>query len=114
MQVGHGPPQVRENLFGGHGQVLVWNLLQGTAAPPFTAVLSCVLDDGGRVGPHVQHEYDEIVVGLTGCGEVKVAGQARPFGPGAVVYLPLGDNLEIINETGNGPLRYLIIKAARG
>ena len=112
MQVGHGPPDVRENLFGGNGQVLVWNLLQGASAPPFTAVLSCELEDGGRVGPHVQHEYDEIVVGLTGCGEVKVAGKPRPFGPGAVVHLPLGDNLEIINETGNGPLRYLIIKAA--
>jgi quercetin dioxygenase-like cupin family protein len=113
MQVGHGPPSVRSNLFGGHGSVLVWDLLRGADAPPFTAVLSCELEDSGRVGSHVQHEYDEIVIGLTGCGETRVGGKAKAFGPGAVVYLPLGQTLEIINEPNNGPLRYLIIKAAQ-
>jgi quercetin dioxygenase-like cupin family protein len=112
MQVGHGPPSVRENLFGGTGRVLVWNLLQDQSAAPFTAVLSCVLEEGGRVGRHVQQTYPEIVVGLAGHGEVRVNGAARPFGPGAVVHLPLGHTLEIINESTDTPLRYLIVKAS--
>ncbi|MEM6993765.1 MAG: hypothetical protein AAF721_24840 [Myxococcota bacterium] len=111
MQVGHGPPSVRSDLFGGKGQVLVWNLLQGKAAPPFTAVLSCELEEGGHVGRHVQQEFDEIVLGLTGYGEIRVDGKAQPFGPGAVAYLPLGSTLEIVNEAADKVLRYLIIKA---
>jgi mannose-6-phosphate isomerase-like protein (cupin superfamily) len=111
MQIGHGPPFVRESLFGGCGRVLVWNLLGRRAAPPFTAVLSCVLEENGRVGRHVQQEYDELVVGLTGYGEAKVNGKAQPFGPGAVVYLPLGSSLELINDAPDKELRYLIIKA---
>lgn len=110
MQIGHGPPFVRESLFGGHGRVLVWDLLRGRVAPPFTAVLSCVLEEKGYVGRHVQHEYDEIVVGLTGYGEARVNGKTQPFGPGAVVYLPLGSALELVNEAPDKELRYLIIK----
>ena len=111
MQIGHGPPFVRESLFGGCGRVLVWNLLGRRAAPPFTAVLSCVLEEKGRVGRHVQDEYDEIIVGLTGYGEARVDGKPQPFGPGAVVYLPLGSALELVNEAPDKELRYLIIKA---
>lgn len=111
MQIGHGPPFVRESLFGGCGRVLVWNLLGKRVAPPFTAVLSCVLEENGRVGRHKQDEYDEIVVGLTGYGEARVDGKAQPFGPGAVVYLPLGSALELVNEAPDKELRYLIIKA---
>jgi quercetin dioxygenase-like cupin family protein len=111
MQIGHGPPIVRESLFGGCGRVLVWDLLRGKVAAPFTAVLSCVLEENGRVGRHRQHEYDEIVVGLTGYGEARVDGKAQPFGPGAVVYLPLGASLELVNEAPDKELRYLIIKA---
>lgn len=92
--------------------MLVWNLLQGKAAPPFTAVLSCELAESGRVGRHVQEEFDEIVVGLTGYGEIRVDGKAQAFGPGAVAYLPLGSTLELVNEATDQPLRYLIIKAA--
>jgi quercetin dioxygenase-like cupin family protein len=114
MQIGHGPPIVRESLFGGCGRVLVWDLLRGKAAPPFTAVLSCVLEENGRVGRHKQDEYDEIVVGLTGYGEARVNGKAQPFGPGAVVYLPLGSVLELVNEATDKELRYLIIKAEHG
>lgn len=113
MQVGHGPPIVRESLFGGHGRVLVWDLLRGKPAAPFTAVLSCVLEEHGYVGRHVQQEHDEIVVGLVGYGEARVNGKPQPFGPGAVVYLPLGSALELVNEAPDKELRYLIIKAER-
>lgn len=111
MQIGHGPPRRRSALFGGVGDVLVWDLLAGRAAAPFTAVLSCELAEGGRVGRHVQQRDDEIVIGLAGCGEARVDGRAIPFGPGAVVHLPRGRALEIVNERSDAPLRYLIIKA---
>ena len=112
MQIGHGPPSRREALFGGTGQVLVWSLLGGRTAPPFTSVLSCELAEGGRVGRHVQQRDAEIVIGLEGCGEARVDGVPVAFGPGAVVHLPLGSALELVNERTDAPLRYLIVKAS--
>jgi quercetin dioxygenase-like cupin family protein len=112
MPIGHGPPRVRTDLFGGRGTVLVWDLLRGAAAPPpFRAVLSCELAEGGRVGRHKQDDFDEIVIGIDGCGEARVDGHAIPLGPGAVVHLPLGASLELVNERNDAPLRYLIVKA---
>lgn len=102
---------VRESLFGGRGRVLVWDLLGKRLAPPFTAVLSCVLEDNGRVGRHVQEQYDEIVIGLAGYGEARIDGRPQPFGPGEVVHLPLGSTLELHNEAPDKPLHYLIVKA---
>jgi len=98
-------------MFGGRGRVLVWDLLGRNTAPPFRAVLSCVLEEGGHVGRHVQQHYDEIVIGLTGYGEARVNGEPRPFGPGEVIHLPLGASLELVNEAPDKPLHYLIVKA---
>jgi quercetin dioxygenase-like cupin family protein len=112
MPVTKGEPSVRNDLFGGHGEVRVWSLLAGRA-PPFTAALSCELEAGGHVGRHVQEHYPEIVIGLEGRGEARVGGQPRPLEPGELVYLPLGEVLEIINLDAEAPLRYLIIKATR-
>src|SRR5678815_3341615 len=106
MQIGRGAPDVRNNLFGGTGTCLVWDLLGTMAAPPFTAVLSCELAEGGSVGRHQQQRDAEIVVGLTGCGEARVNGRAVPFGPGAVVHLPFGASLELVNERNDAPLTY--------
>jgi quercetin dioxygenase-like cupin family protein len=114
MQVRKGSPRVRSDLFGGHGEVRVWNLLLGEGAPPFTAVLACELEAGGRVGRHVQGHYPELIIGLEGRGEARVAGEPRPLEPGDVVYLPLGDTLELANHSSEEPLRYLIIKARAG
>ena len=101
MQIGHGPPFVRESLFGGCGRVLVWNLLGRRAAPPFTAVLSCVLEEKGRVGRHVQDEYDEIIVGLTGYGEARVDGKPQPFGSHVRVTNAAGKSVVVtINDRG--------------
>ncbi|MBC8067454.1 MAG: hypothetical protein IAG13_03895 [Deltaproteobacteria bacterium] len=111
MQIGRGEPSVRDNLFGGAGTVLVWDLLGARSAAPFTAVLACELSEAGSVGRHSQQRDAEIVIGLTGCGEAKVDGRALPFGPGAVIHLPLGAALELVNERTDAPLRYLIIKA---
>lgn len=111
MQIGHGPPSRRQALFGGAGEVLVWDLLAGRAAPPFTAVLSCVLEAGGHVGRHVQQRDSEIIIGLAGSGEATVDGRAIAFGPGTVVYLPFRSTLELRNERTDAPLSYLIVKA---
>ena len=91
--------------------MLVWNLLKGQAAPPFSAVLSCQLAPGGRVGRHRQEQYPELVIGLSAHGEARVDGEARPFGPGAVVHVPLGATLELVNESTTTPMAYLIVKA---
>jgi quercetin dioxygenase-like cupin family protein len=111
MTITRGTPSVRADMFGGTGQVLVWDLLQGLAAPPFTAVISCQLAEGGRVGRHVQATDAEIVIGLSGCGEARVDNRPIAFGPGAVVFLPLGSRLELVNERDDAPLCYLIVKA---
>ncbi len=111
MQLGRGSPSVREALFGGSGTVLVWDLLGAASASPFTAVLACELSESGSVGAHHQQRDAEIVIGLSGCGEARVDGRAIPFGPGAVVHLPLGARLELVNERDDAPLRYLIVKA---
>ena len=114
MQLRKGEPRRREDLFGGRGEVLVWNLLTGTSAPPFTAVLSCELAPGGRVGRHRQHEFPEIVIGLGGRGEAHVGELTHFLGPGFVVHLPLGEVMSIVNLSEDEPLRYLIVKAKDG
>ncbi|HYJ10856.1 MAG TPA: cupin domain-containing protein [Polyangiaceae bacterium] len=104
-----GAPDVRRELFGGRGEVQVWNLL-GAPAEPFTALLSCELSAGGSVGRHVQQEFAEVVVGLDGKGEATVDGRACALGAGDVVHVPRGAVLAIENQD-DAPLRYLIIKA---
>jgi quercetin dioxygenase-like cupin family protein len=111
MSFGDGVPFQRDGLFGGTGSVRVWDLLRGTAALPFTAVLGCELDAGGSVGRHRQDEYPEVVVGLEGDGEADVDGRTSPLGPGDVVHLPLGSVLALRNRSQTEVLRYLIVKA---
>lgn len=105
-----GAPFRRSELFGGRGDVLVWDLLAGRSAAPFTAVLACELEAQGLVGKHLQEAYSEIVICTEGRGIVTVGTQELPFAPGVVVHLPQGDVLSISND-GADPLRYLIIKA---
>ena len=110
VTIAKGTPDVRESLFGGRGEVRVWSLLN-EAAEPFTAVLSCELSPAGSVGPHVQNEYPEIVVGISGVGEARVDGQSHSLAAGDTVFLPLGSVLEIENRATDSTLSYLIIKA---
>jgi uncharacterized cupin superfamily protein len=90
--------------------VLVWSLLAGPAEP-FTAVLSCELGPGGSVGDHVQQEFPEIVIGVSGDGTAVVDGAELPLRDGDVVSLPRGSVLSIVNQSATEPLRYLIVKA---
>jgi quercetin dioxygenase-like cupin family protein len=101
----------RERLFGGDGAVLVWNLCDASPAPPFGAVLACELEGGGRVGPHVQQEFAEVVIVVEGEGTARVAGSPVTLQPGVVVQVPLGQVLALENRSPEQPLRYLIVKA---
>jgi hypothetical protein len=104
------PHDVRRELFGGKGTVRVWSLT-GVPALPFTAVLACELEAAGSVGPHVQEQFPEIVIGISGSGSASVNGVAAALGAGIVVELARGHTLSIVNESNDTPLRYLIIKA---
>ncbi len=100
----------RHALFGGEGTVRVWDL--GARVAPFTAVLYCELEPGGRVGRHVQERDPEIVVVVEGEAVLRVDGRARACVRGGAVALPLGATLEIDNASIDAPVRYLIVKAA--
>ena len=103
------PCDVRKALFGGTGEVRVWQLL-GPVVAPFECALACELTPGGSVGKHVQSTSAEVLVFIEGEGEVTVADTTAAMKPSATVVVPLGETLAIRN-TGEGPLRYLIIKA---
>ncbi|MFO0663648.1 MAG: cupin domain-containing protein [Polyangiaceae bacterium] len=100
---------VRKALFGGSGEVRVWMLL-GPVVPPFDCALACELSVGGSVGKHIQETCAEVLVFVEGEGEVTVADMTGMMRPSATVVVPQGETLSIRN-TGNIPLRYLIIKA---
>jgi len=104
------PHDTRSELFGGTGSVRVW-ALSSDPALPFTAVLACELEAGGSVGAHVQEQFPELVIGLSGSGRTRVDGVAAAFAAGSVVELGRGQTLSIVNASSDAPLRYLIIKA---
>ena len=105
------PHDRREQLFGGGGAVLVWNLCEADPRPPFGAVLACELEGGGSVGTHLQQELAEIVIVVEGRGVAHVAGAPVTLHPGAVVEVPVGHTLTLANGSPHDPLRYLIVKA---
>lgn len=111
MRKGLGNPVRREALFGGRGEVLVWDLLGRAQIPPFTAVLACELAPGGRVGVHRQELYPEIVVVIAGEGSAELDGALTPVAVGTLLALPLGSTLSLTNGLSEEPLRYLIVKA---
>lgn len=101
----------RENLFGGRGAVLVWNLA-GRPMPPFAALLACELEPDSSVGVHVQEQHPESVIVVSGIGTAYVDDTPVPLSPGSVVFLPHGATLALENGSGTEPLRYLIVKVA--
>ena len=90
----------------------MWNLLDQRQLPAFSAVLACELEAGGSVGEHVQQASDEIVVVTGGTGTAQVNGAAQSLSSGSVVWLPLGAQLALQNDSDTDSLLYLIIKAA--
>lgn len=100
------------DLFGGHGEVLVWDLAAGGVLPsPFTAVLACRLGPGGSVGRHRQEQFQELVLVTAGRGTATVDDRPCALGPGTLVPLPLGSSLALTNTSPDSDLEYLIIKA---
>jgi uncharacterized cupin superfamily protein len=93
--------------------VRVWDLAPSPALP-FAAVLACELEPGGSVGTHLQEHFSEIVIGVEGLGSLLVNGAPAELRPGSVAELPLGHTLSITNQSGDAPLRYLIVKARLG
>ena len=109
-----GPaPFSRRALFGGEGEVKIWNLLPAPAqCEPFRAALWCELEPGGSVGAHRQEHFPELIICVAGEGVIQVGARATHFRPGSAVYLPLGSVLQLRNQSDQRPLSYWIIKAA--
>ncbi len=104
-------PAIRRDLFGGSGEVAVWDVMRGASLAPFTAALWCELAPGGSVGAHVQQEFPEIVICVDGQGSARVDGAITALSPGTLVALPLGSSLALSNDSQDKPLRYIIVKA---
>lgn len=103
------PHDVRSELFGGRGCVRVWS---STARPiaPFRAILACELDPGASVGPHVQAEFAELVIVVSGVGRARVGERGHELASGVVLELALGETLSLENASETDPLRYFIVK----
>lgn len=107
------PHDVRAGLFGGSGSVRVWNAVP-SPIPPFRAVLACELEPGASVGPHVQAEFAELVIVVSGEGRGSVNARHHALASGVVLELPLGDTLALENVSATEPLRYFIVKSGNG
>ena len=106
-------PFRQQDLFGGQGEVRIWDLFGTTHLPPFESVLACELDPDGSVGAHRQATADEILVILEGQATAGVDGEQRHLAVGSLVALPMGSLMTLKNLDEERPLRYLIIKARR-
>lgn len=104
------PHAVRSDLFGGSGVVRIWNSIPSPVAP-FRVVLACELEPSASVGEHVQDEFGELVIVVSGTGSARVGRESRALESGTVVELPLGQTLSLKNASTSEPLRYFIVKA---
>lgn len=103
------PHDVRSGLFGGRGSVRVWSSIARPIAP-FRAVLACELDAGASVGPHVQAEFAELVIVVSGVGRARAGARDHALASGVVLELALGETLSLENASESEPLRYFIVK----
>ena len=102
----------KSDLFGGTGEVKIWNLLAGRKMPPFSAALWCELEANGVVGRHRQQQDPEIIICTSGEGEATIGKHTHKMAKGTFLYVPLGVSLSLRNSSGL-PLCYLIIKAKK-
>ena len=101
----------QRDLFGGRGEVIIRDLLEGASCPPFDAALACELEPGGLVGRHRQADCPELVFILDGEGKATVGDALHVLSPGKTLYLPLGEILSLENTSNAVALRYLIVKS---
>lgn len=68
------------------------------------------LDPGANVGEHSTENYEELLVVLSGSGEVETEGVStrRPIAANQVAYNPPHTTHNVFN-TGSEPLRYIYI-----
>ena len=82
--------------------------------PPATVTMrsgQVVLAPGKAVGEHSTEGYEEVLIVLTGSGEMRVAGGGTlSLAPGVVAYCPPQTTHDVVN-TGGVPLRYLYVVA---
>ena len=113
MNPREGRSFTQRDLFGGHGTVIVRDLLAGSPCPPFDAALACELEAGGSVGPHRQADCPELVLILSGEGTASIGDHEHTLVPGTTLYLPLGEVLSLRNTSLTDGLHYLIVKARK-
>jgi len=84
------------------------------AGPPATVGLRSgyvVLAPGASVGRHSTERNEELIVVLSGVGELRLTGQsALALREGTVAYNPPHTEHDVLN-TGTAPLRYLYVVA---
>ena len=69
------------------------------------------LEPGKAVGAHNTKHFEELVVTLSGTGELRQPGKPPiPLRPGVLVYSPPNTEHDVFN-TGTAPLRYVFIAA---
>jgi quercetin dioxygenase-like cupin family protein len=103
---------VKRDLFGGQGDVVIWDLLGANTLAPFEAVLACELAPGGSVGTHIQDAFPEIIIVTAGDGTMSVGGNERRVSAGSLVLLKQGETLAITNTDALESLHYIIVKAS--
>ncbi|NLI17157.1 MAG: cupin domain-containing protein [candidate division Zixibacteria bacterium] len=68
-----------------------------------------ILQPGESVGEHSTNNYEELVIALSGNGEIEAEGLGRmKFGEGQVAYNPPNTKHNVIN-TGNEPFEYIYV-----
>jgi mannose-6-phosphate isomerase-like protein (cupin superfamily) len=67
--------------------------------------------DGG-VGEHVNHEVDELIVGVSGSGSVHVDGTEHPVSNGTMIFVPRGARRS--TRATSGDFAYFSVHRRRG
>ncbi|MDA0635786.1 cupin domain-containing protein [Nonomuraea sp. MCN248] len=68
-----------------------------------TQLVAMTIPPGGEIGEEVHEDTDQFLAFVSGSGEARVGGEARPVGPGDLVAVPAGTVHNFVN-TGPGPL----------
>jgi len=100
----------QSNLFGGQGTVEIDSLLIDKGQP-FSAVLWCSLEVGGSIGKYCQQRDPEIILCISGKGEICIDSQVHSMTAKSLVYMPFGSVMSLLNTSETEPFVYVIVKA---
>ena len=110
MRAGIGSPIRREAVFGGAGELLIWNLIEGTPQAPFASAAACQLAPGGHIGEFKEERNPELIIVIEGKGTALVNGSAKGLSEGDSLQIEVGATLALKNDSAEVPLRYLVVK----